>query len=680
MTAIDDTAEKNAIGEPVSPTQGADAVGSDVSMSDRRRTASSVGLPGVSLVLPTRNRIPMVRAAVRSILAGEVLPDEIIVVDQSEPPLSKELLDLGPSTSGCDVRIETCRPGLSRAVNHGALVARHDALVVVHDDVLVDADWLHTLISALAERGEASVVTGRVGASDPERPGAFAPALRDDPEPAVYSGRVDRCVIRPMNIALWRRDHLAVGGYDERLGPGTVFPGGEDHDYSVRLLDAGLTVHYVPDARVRHRAWRDRRDYLPLRWAYGLAHGAFYARSYDPADRHIVGRAVSDVRRRLRLVPHALATEPRVGVGHLVFLAASVVGATRWLARYGMSTSVPQACARPSIAPVVDESARPRWSVMIPTYNCARFLGETLSSVLAQDDGEMQIQVVDDHSRADDPFEVVDRIGKGRVLTHRHDANRGNIATFNTCLALSRGRYVHILHGDDRVFPGFYDRLGTALDEHPECVAAICGHVLIDEDGAATRAMPVLSRTARVLDDALEQFLGGNLIQAPSIVVRREAYERIGGFDTRIGTYAEDWEMWTRLAALGPIWYEPEIHAGYRVRTGSISSHAGIRSIQDMSRVIAINRATVDGQLPPVVVRRRTRAARRWAAERTARKALRLVDSGRLHDAIVLMRAAVVTGPCAGVVLRVASIPWRDATRRLNAATQTRKSVDGGAR
>ena len=60
---------------------------------------------------------------------------------------------------------------------------------------------------------------------------------------------------------------------------------------------------------------------------------------------------------------------------------------------------------RAPVPPVTDARARPLWSVMIPTYHCARYLAETLASVLDQDPGPeaMQIEVVADHSTADDP-------------------------------------------------------------------------------------------------------------------------------------------------------------------------------------------------------------------------------------------------------------------------------------
>ena len=72
----------------------------------------------------------------------------------------------------------------------------------------------------------------------------------------------------------------------------------------------------------------------------------------------------------------------------------------------------------PNIETLPAGTVRPLWSVMIPAYNCASYLRQTLASVLAQDPGpeQMQIEVVDDGSTKDDPESVVRETGKGRVI------------------------------------------------------------------------------------------------------------------------------------------------------------------------------------------------------------------------------------------------------------------------
>jgi hypothetical protein len=109
----------------------------------------------------------------------------------------------------------------------------------------------------------------------------------------------------------------------------------------------------------------------------------------------------------------------------------------------------------PKIEPLPGSESRPLWSVMIPVFNCAHLLEQSLKSVLAQDPGadRMQIEVIDDCSTKDDPARVVEEIGKGRVSFYRQPQNGGAINNFNTCIKRSRGKLVHILHGDDWIEP-----------------------------------------------------------------------------------------------------------------------------------------------------------------------------------------------------------------------------------
>jgi predicted dehydrogenase len=207
---------------------------------------------------------------------------------------------------------------------------------------------------------------------------------------------------------------------------------------------------------------------------------------------------------------------------------------------------------------------------MIPTYNCARYLEATLRSVLAQDRGPkaMQIEVVDDHSIADDPEEVVARVGGGRVDFHRQAENLGVVGNLNACLQRSRGELVHLLHGDDLVLEGFYRTLDDRLGEYCDAGAAYCRHLYVDERGRRLDVAPLEPPSSGILADGARFLATEQRIMTPCIVVRRSVYEQLGGFDDRLSC-AEDWEMWVRVAARFPVYFEERPLACYRLHDDS---------------------------------------------------------------------------------------------------------------
>jgi glycosyltransferase involved in cell wall biosynthesis len=211
----------------------------------------------------------------------------------------------------------------------------------------------------------------------------------------------------------------------------------------------------------------------------------------------------------------------------------------------------PFVATAPRIETVPGGVARPKWSVMIPTYNCANFLRATLESVLSQDLGpdQMQIEVVDDCSTKDDPEAVVRELGEGRVGFHRHERNLGAVNNFNVCLQRSRGEWVHLLHGDDLVNPGFYDRISQCLTLDSERGVALCRSLVVDEKNRELAIEPgpdVLSQ----LEHTAAPLYPHNFIRTPSIVVCRSIYERVGGFREDL-PHCADWEMWFRAISNG---------------------------------------------------------------------------------------------------------------------------------
>jgi len=244
------------------------------------------------------------------------------------------------------------------------------------------------------------------------------------------------------------------------------------------------------------------------------------------------------------------------------------------------------------------ERLRPRWSVVIPAYDCAAFLRDSLGGVLAQDPGSetMEIVVVDDHSH-DDCEGTVRALAGDRVKYTRQPRNVGLVANLNTCLRHATGELVHILHADDIVARGFYSAMDAVFANDPTLGAAFCRVTYRDVRSGTDSIEPPLQENGGLIPNALNRIL----LSAPQMVasvVRRDVYESIGGFDTRFTCSCEDWEMWVRVAMHYPIGYEPTALATYRfMRDGSLTSVH--RETGRYAADLALAHSVVDSYAPP---------------------------------------------------------------------------------
>jgi glycosyltransferase involved in cell wall biosynthesis len=227
----------------------------------------------------------------------------------------------------------------------------------------------------------------------------------------------------------------------------------------------------------------------------------------------------------------------------------------------------------PRPEPISAGTPRPLWSVMIPTYNCAALLRQTLASVLAQDPGPeiMHIEVVDDCSTKDDPEAVVREVGKGRVNFYRREKNGGNTSNFNACLMRSRGHLVHLLHGDDIVYPPFYRRIGEVAAAHPDIAAFFVRCYQIDSEGQIETLLWRANEFEKPTRDPGPRLPYLNIFQPPGVVVRRSFFEMHGGYLPCL--WNSDWEMLFRVVTQGGALALNEPMAAYRVFPTNLSSH-----------------------------------------------------------------------------------------------------------
>ncbi len=291
----------------------------------------------------------------------------------------------------------------------------------------------------------------------------------------------------------------------------------------------------------------------------------------------------------------------------------------------------------PIVKPVDEGVQRPFWSVMIPTYNGAKYLEKTLLSVLAQDPGAevMQIEVVDDCSTEVGIEEIVQEIGQGRVSFYRNSKNLGLIGNWNACIQRARGHWIHILHQDDLVKPNFYAKLQAGIENNTDIGAAFCRHIFMNEEGNKIRSSPLERQTPGIIDNWLERIAVEQLVQCASIVVKRSVYEDVGSYFPEVG-YAADWEMYKRIAASYKFWYEPEILACYRWHPLSATSGYIVSggNIVDTRKAIKIS----ESYLPKSLVKQISRKSKKHYARYAFILADEMLDSGHLKVALTQIR------------------------------------------
>lgn len=245
----------------------------------------------------------------------------------------------------------------------------------------------------------------------------------------------------------------------------------------------------------------------------------------------------------------------------------------------------------PKIEPVPEGIKSPTWSVMIPVYNCAKFLEKALESVLEQDPGpeHMQIEVIDDCSTKDDPEAVVQKIGRGRVKYYKNAKNSGYCTkNFNICIHRSFGKLIHILHGDDVIFDGFYEEISRLHSNNPDAGFFATRSFFLNEEGIIT-GVSGICHSFKTLSKNISEFISEPAVQCAGVVLKREVYEKNGGFNEAL-KHCADWEMWIRAIKNEGGIVSKKVLAGYRMFEGndtSLLAKTG-ENLTDIARMIAL--------------------------------------------------------------------------------------------
>ncbi|MGB9618890.1 MAG: glycosyltransferase family 2 protein [Armatimonadota bacterium] len=215
----------------------------------------------------------------------------------------------------------------------------------------------------------------------------------------------------------------------------------------------------------------------------------------------------------------------------------------------------------------------PRVSVVIPSYNHARFIGEAVESVLGQSESDLELIVVDDGSTDETPF-ILERFSDPRLRVILRD-HAGAHAAINYGLRVSKGDYLAILNSDDVYHPRRLEKLLAILEKEKEIGLIGSFITVIDESGQYLGTkhaykdlepweLPDASRGFRATDDARGVLLTENFYATTSnFLFRRALYEQVGEF--RPLRYTHDWDFLLRSAQVARLEMFPEPLLLYRL-------------------------------------------------------------------------------------------------------------------
>lgn len=228
----------------------------------------------------------------------------------------------------------------------------------------------------------------------------------------------------------------------------------------------------------------------------------------------------------------------------------------------------------------------PLVTVVIPTYNHARYVVEAIESVLAQTYRHWEIVVIDDGS-TDDTADVIRRYPDVRYI---YQANRGLPGARNRGLQEARGEYVVFLDADDRLLPRHLEANVAAFALRPDAGWVAGDFRFLGED-------PTWHHVHRCefRPDCYASLLRVNFIVMPGAVMyKREVVADIGGFDERLRS-AEDYDLYFRLARKAPFYCHHEVIAEYRRVEGQMSQQ-WVKMLRWQMRVLRAQRRVIRGQ------------------------------------------------------------------------------------
>lgn len=604
--------------------------------------------PWVSVIIPCYNCEGFLEEAIQSALAQSYPRVEIIVVDDGSTDRSGEIAQRLP------VRyIYQENRGLAESRNLGIRESKGSYTVFLDADDRLRPEAIETGVRVLEQRRQCAMAVGDhvfVSAGGAYLAGSRKHCLVT----SHYEALLRSNFIEMISSVLFRRSVLEeFGGFDTRLRVA------EDYELYMRIARAHpICCHSAIIAEYRihdsntsrnselmltmtlqvlksqaryirsdprrmvafqegHRCWR--RQY-GRQLASELAHSFFTLRK-DELFRKLSLLASHYPQGLLMIV--LLRIMPALGRRHAVTFTSAVLrgqGKDRDTAASDILVAHQEPRSEQVSASFGDseETVAPLVSVVIPCCNSARYLSESIESVLRQTHLNIEIIVIDDGSTDETPG-----IAHSYPVAYFRQENRGVSAARNRGIFHSRGKYVLFLDSDDRLLPEAVATGVRLLEGHPECSVAVGEHRYIGADGTLLG----YSNKHSVGRDHYRMLLKHNFIETPcSALHRRSSLLVTGVFDEtlRVG---EDHELYLRTARRTAMIGHDAAVSEYRLHDANVSRNAELM-LSESYRVVEMELPHVQGDREKL---RLHRSGLRFVERRFGRQLSReLIRDGQL--------------------------------------------------
>lgn len=208
----------------------------------------------------------------------------------------------------------------------------------------------------------------------------------------------------------------------------------------------------------------------------------------------------------------------------------------------------------------------PTFSIIIPIYNQAHFLPQTVESVLAQTYTDYELILINDGS-TDNTAEVIQQYTAQATTIWQE--NQGLAGARNTGIRAATGKFIAFLDSDDLWQPNHLATIASLIEHHPQADMFHTGWCYIDASGTILPQAP----NAFIVpsEQAYPAMLRGNFLNGSSYVARKKALVEAGFFDVSFRRL-QDWELWLRMLSKGAVLVgSPACLVHYRLHGSSLS-------------------------------------------------------------------------------------------------------------